>query len=535
MIKIHKNDSIVDIIIKIKNTKEREIILEFPFWHPVLHNYTSLRILKAKAWKKDLVIITNDKTAKKIWKRLWIKYSITDNPDLIEYNYSFFEYFLYTFKNYFREIKDVFLQKNNDNIISRYRDKYWNSKIWYFISFLFLSLFLLIFVFYFAVNETHIEITPKIEVKTKWKNFTFTESENDQLVLDDNTIRLKKITKEIFIDSNFWTSWVSEDTVSTSRWKVKLYNMFSDEIELIDNTRLETQTWLVYLIEWNVVIPSSSVSSTWAVIPWEIDAYAKSRLRDSKWNIIWSNWNIDTWIAMFLPWLKEDSDKVYAQSISQFKWWNDNYKKIVTKQDIENAKTILRWKLETQAYEDVKQDIKDSNERNNVQYEVFPVDWVTKYSEFNVVWEDQINIWEETDSFKLWASIKITTYSYNKEMLLTKLRQTVRDWILDNIEELLEINEDSLRIISPTLSTSNYPFSVKTTALVEAFFIHNFLSENNNYVDRLKSIVVWLNKDEAEKILINTWKISNVEINIRPFFLNKISKIKDNIVFKIKK
>jgi hypothetical protein len=31
MIKIHKNDSIVDIIIKIKDNNEKDIVLEFPF------------------------------------------------------------------------------------------------------------------------------------------------------------------------------------------------------------------------------------------------------------------------------------------------------------------------------------------------------------------------------------------------------------------------------------------------------------------------------------------------------------------------
>ncbi len=535
MIKIHKNDSIVDIIIKIKNSRDKEIILEFPFWHPVLHNYTSLRILKTKAWKKDLVIITNDKTAKKIWKKLWIKYSITDNPDLIEYNYSFFEYFLYTFKWYFREIKDIFLQKNNDTIISRYKERYWKSKIWYFISFLFIALFLLMFVFYFAVNKTYIEITPKIEVKTKWKNFNFVESQNDSLILDDRTIRLKKITKEIFIDSNFWTSGVSEESVSTSRWKVRLYNEFKDEIDLIENTRLQTETWIVYLLEGSITIPWSSVSWTWNIIPWSIEAYASSRLRDNDWNIIWSNWNIDKGIGLFLPWLEEEKDKVYAETVSEFKWWNDNYKKVLTKQDIENAKTILRWKLEDQSYEQVKQDIKDSNERNNVEYELFPIDWITQYSDFNVVWEEELELWKQIDNFKLWWSIKITTYSYNKEMLLTKLRETVRTWVLENIEEIQEINEWSLRIVSPPLETTKSPYSVKATALVEAFFIHNFISENNNYVDKLKSLVVWLDRDEAEKIIINTWKVSDVNIDIRPFFVNKISKIKDNIVFQIKR
>ncbi|MDR0772450.1 MAG: hypothetical protein LBF15_05540 [Candidatus Peribacteria bacterium] len=66
MIKINKTDSIVDIIIKIKHNKEKEIVLEFPFGHPILHNYTSLKILKTKAEKRELIIVTNDQTAKKI-------------------------------------------------------------------------------------------------------------------------------------------------------------------------------------------------------------------------------------------------------------------------------------------------------------------------------------------------------------------------------------------------------------------------------------------------------------------------------------
>jgi hypothetical protein len=31
MIKVNKNDSIVDIIIKVKNNKEKEVVLDFPF------------------------------------------------------------------------------------------------------------------------------------------------------------------------------------------------------------------------------------------------------------------------------------------------------------------------------------------------------------------------------------------------------------------------------------------------------------------------------------------------------------------------
>lgn len=533
MIKIHKSDSIVDIIIKIKNCKEREIVLEFPFWHPVLHNYTSLRILKTKAEKKDLVIVTSDRTAKKIWSRLWIKYSLTDNPDLLHYNFTFFEYFLYTFKSYFREIKDVFLQKNNDNIVSKYREKYWDSKIWYFLSILLVCVFLLIFVFYFAVNKTYIEITPKIEVKTSWKNFEFTESNDENVILSNNKISLRKIEKEIFIDSNFWASWVAENSVTASRWTVTLFNEFEDEIELVNNTRLQTGSWVVYLLDWNAVIPWSSVSSTGAIIPWKVDIYADSRLRDADWEITWEEWNIKAWVEMFLPGLTEDREKIYAVASTDFEWWSDNNTKIITEEDVENAKQILRWRLETQAYEEIKNDLEISNESNNVRYEIFPIDWITTYSDFEIIGEDEINIWEETDSFKLWWSIKINSYSYNKEMLMTKLRDTVTNQTLQNVEKLLQINENSLRIVSEPISRSEGPFIVKSTAMIEAYFIHNFLWENNNYVERLKSVVAWINRDEAENILINTWRISDVDINIRPFFLNNVSKITDNIVLEI--
>jgi len=84
MIKIKTGDSIIDIINKIINCKEKSIVLEFPFWHLLLHNYLSLKILKNKADRKDLIIVTTDLTSKKIWESLWIKYSIIKNNDFIE-------------------------------------------------------------------------------------------------------------------------------------------------------------------------------------------------------------------------------------------------------------------------------------------------------------------------------------------------------------------------------------------------------------------------------------------------------------------
>jgi hypothetical protein len=53
------------------------------------------------------------------------------------------------------------------------------------------------------VSKTYIYITPKIEVKHKAKNFVFTEMNEDELVLDENIIKLKKIEKTISIVDRF--------------------------------------------------------------------------------------------------------------------------------------------------------------------------------------------------------------------------------------------------------------------------------------------------------------------------------------------
>ena len=193
MIKVSNKDSIIDIIKKIESSKKNEIVLEFPIWNSILHNYTSLKILKNKVKNKNLVIVTSDVNAKKIWKNLWIKFSIIKdekvikNIDLLKYNYTFFEYLNFLLKSYYKEGKNFILQKKDNSFVNSKYDKILKykytknekSRIWFFISWLLISILLLIFIFYFAVNKTYISITPEITIKTIAKNLTFREWENN--------------------------------------------------------------------------------------------------------------------------------------------------------------------------------------------------------------------------------------------------------------------------------------------------------------------------------------------------------------------
>jgi hypothetical protein len=66
MIKIFEKDTIIDIVNKILECNENELLLDFPKNHPILHNYMSLKILKNKAGNKRITILCRDIVSKKI-------------------------------------------------------------------------------------------------------------------------------------------------------------------------------------------------------------------------------------------------------------------------------------------------------------------------------------------------------------------------------------------------------------------------------------------------------------------------------------
>ncbi len=532
MIKIHKKDSIIDVIIKINNYKWKEIILDFPFGHPILHNYTSLKILKNKSGKKDLIIITSDKTAKNIWEKIWIKYSKIGDSDLLEYNYTFLEYLKYIIKRYFNEILNLFWNKSWD-IIFEYQKKYWKwwSKIWFFLIWMIVSVLLFIFIFYFAVNKTYIYITPEIEIKTKAENFIFREVETDE-ISNNNIIELKKVSKLLYLTNTFWTSWINKDTLKKSKWKVVFYNELNEEVRLLKNTRLEDSNWTLFISDSEIIIPKAIISSTWSITPWKVKINITSKIYNNKWVIVWENANIDKWVLLTLPWLKENKNKIYAKTLWKIKWANNNYKKQLTQIDIDNAKKLLELKLKQKALNELKKQILEDNKNNNITHKILWVDDILIYSDFTVIWDKELKIWTDITDFKLSGTIKITSYTYNIEKVLNLLSNTVKSSTLKEIQKILYINQQSLRIADILYKKEN-PLEIKATAQVEVFLAHNFLNKENNYINKLKETIWWIDKNEALKILLNNSKISDVTIDIRPFFINKISKITDNIIIKV--
>ena len=149
----------------------------------------------------------------------------------------------------------------------------------------------------------------------------------------------------------------------------------------------------------------------------------------------------------------------------------------------------------------------------------------------------EIKVWEKIDFFNVSWKIEVKTYAFNIDSVISKLKKTIESTILIGKEKLLYINDRSISIFPKiwVLYKSQNPLTIKATVEVDYNIEYNFSKENNNYTKRLKQLISTMDISKAEKTLINESKISNAKIEVRPFFVNKVSKYLNNIEFIIEK
>lgn len=545
MIKIFEQDTIIDVVNKMNSCQDKELLIEFPFWHQILHNYLSLKIIKNKAWNKRVTILTNDLASKKVWESLWINYSIIKDPEffkersikqeLLKHNFTFWEYFIFELKKYIRKSINFLWDKIWINSLKYYSpyDKVKNSWIFFLMIWVLTSIWMLFFIFYFAVSKTYIEITPEVEIKSKAINIVYEEENTEKSILSwSSNIALKKVSETISLDDTFKTTWINYENTARATANVTFVNELREEQVFRPATRLLSSEWIVFETTGWVKIPGKTMTASWETVFWTTQARAIAKIYDDKWKFIWSRWNLEN--ALFtIPWLKFNQDKIYAKLEKPATWWWDNIAYLVWEDDIENAKKILEEKLQREALNKLKLKINEDNKLSNVKYEILPITNIINYSDLNIntIWE--IKKWQKIESFDLKWSIKIEAYIYNKTHVINLLKQVVNEWLLSGTDRLMFIDDNSLRM-SVVLDRQENPLKIKATTEVDAWISFDFDNNQNYYNQRLKSLILWLDNKEAMNILLNDTKINNVTISNTPFFIKKVSWNLDNIVFKIK-
>jgi len=541
MIHVGKDDSIMDIVLKMNHSSDKEIVLEFDFWHPVLHNHLSLKILKNKAEPRKLIITTSDVSSKKIGKKLGIKYTIIKDPKFIEeesilkHNFTFLEYLKYELKNYYGQLKWNIKQNKQVNSLMKYRYSVYNDSfgVSIFIGGFILSLLLFIFIFYFAVNKTYVYISPDIKIETKSANFIFKTAQDESIFDGENIIRLTKYSENIFLEKEFSTTGIAENSTKKSSWTITLYNNLEEKVDLKGNTRVRREDGVEYIITWRISLAAATLDETWKTQPSTLTANIIANNYDASGRFVWERWNTTSDTLLILPGLPDElRSKIYAKTLWEIEGGENSYERTLLGQDIEKAQEILVTQLQNEVIQKAKTIINQNNDLNNTQLDILWVNNAIEYSDAQITLPVWISPGDQVETFSLSGNISVDLYLYDKQLVINKLKKTVNDWILEWIEELIIIDKDSLRVSNVIYSLDN-SVEIKATSEVEILLRHNFLNPEDVFVQKLKDKIIWLNTREAETILRNTEKIEDARVQNRPFFISKVVNIPANIIFKI--
>lgn len=542
MIHIKINDTIVDIIDKMNLEQGNKIVLDFPLGHPILHNYISLKIIKSKAQDKRLIIATSDQIWKKIWKQIWIEYSIIKNNSFIEnkssnsilgHNYTFWEYLKFQISSYKNEIFQNIQNHKKFHTLWKYsRASYEKIGLTVFILWLVLSIVIFIFLYYFAISKSYINIKPEVIVKKEAQNFIFTPEIPESIFWNNRYIKIDKISKTLYSSDVYAATEILENNNAASG-EIEILNTLSSQQTLVPNTRFMTEEGIIFRSQNWVKIGPATVDNFWNTSPWRANVIVKADIRDINWSYTWERANITSDTSLILPGLEQSlQSKIYWKAISDFKWWSNVFQKIISQDDIERAIELFTRKIENEVILSIKNSILSSNKENNTSIDILPWSQSISYDDLVINLESGVKAWDAKDSFKIEWNITWYVYTYNKETVIQRLKTLLNEKKLDWIEKINYINENSLRM-AQVISITDEPFTMKSTFEMEAIYIHDFLHKNNSFIDSLKQQVRGMKKTDAESLLLNNPKISNVEITLRPFFSKNISNIHNNIVFSI--
>ena len=397
----------------------------------------------------------------------------------------------------------------------------------------FVSLLLFIFIFYFAVNKTYVYIHPEIKIETRSSNFVFKTRDDESIFDGDKTITLERYEETIALKKEFSTTGIQEESTQKATWEIVIYNHLDERIDLKVNTRVRRENGIEYIILSYTRLPPAQIDENGTIQASQTTTSIQANNYDATGKFIWSRWNISDSVTLIIPGLPEDlRSKIYAKTHWEIQWWSDEYERILHKDDIKKATQILETQLKNEVIQKANKAIAETNTLNNTSLSILWVNNAIEYSDPQIHLPVWISPGHKIENFILSWNISVHLYLFDKQWVINKLKKTINDSILENVEELIMIDKESLRVSNVIYSRKD-PIEIKATSEVEILLQHNFLNPHDSFVQKLKNTIIGMDKKQAEIILRNNEKIQDIKIENRPFFLQNISNIPANIIFKI--
>ena len=307
------------------------------------------------------------------------------------------------------------------------------------------------------------------------------------------------------------------------QWKVRLINTTKNSISLQQQTQLIDNNGIEFVTADKVTIPRSQWATQAGI------AYIDIRAKDTPENSIrikQYGQNITIWHELLVKRLRQSiyTKQVYAQ-ISE--WF--------TKNTINNTGIIMFSEIGTlqkELYNQIFDKRKEYIKTNNV-----PKWWIfIPFNKFISVTGCQYNAqWDNANIEQLkilsWSLQCTIEFAYvKKDDIIAGVQQYIQKRSTDS-KKVINIQNNFInffQILSWEYNASIIPTRVN---VVESY---NITTDKNNIIPTIKSQIMWLEKENAQKIITSYPEIEKIDIKISPRWYTTITTIKSRIFIKIK-
>lgn len=146
--------------------------------------------------------------------------------------------------------------------------------------------------------------------------------------------------------------------------------------------------------------------------------------------------------------------------------------------------------LKKEALNALKQKIGEDNKMYGTENEILGIPDIIQYKNLSITSEPkELKVGEKREDFKLHGTITLNTYIYNKNSVLTLMKNIINDSLLSGTDKLIMIDNNSLRM-SVILDQTTSPLRIKATTEVNIGLSYDFDNNTNNYTQRLKSLIL---------------------------------------------
>lgn len=394
------------------------------------------------------------------------------------------------------------------------------SKSWFWYILVLLEIVLVIFIFKrfydFISHHAVIYIKPAYNVETLVYNFlVYTWKINNT----SKKISIPFYKRIINVNQTLTLNVTNlKYLTSPAHWQVKIFNYTDKDISFKAGTKFVTDDWLVFRSKYWFRLPPAK---NWK--PGVAYTTLIAMDRDLDWNIIWKRWNIGPEKKLYILkyWPSIDLHKIYAVPVSRFEWGQTIWKWMVTDKDIATLKEKLKQAFKANLVNYILQDIWKDKQKiflrfpELIHYKIRDFLFDAKPWDVRAVINWTLE-WQIVYYYILWKDVKKWFIKY------------LEDRSLDT-QRIVDIDRNSLVLLDLYKISKNVFFIPIQIDVVKWY---NFDIDKNWLIDKIKTEILWKNKNEAKKIILSYPQIDAAVIKIYPIWYNTLPSLKSAIVIK---